>query len=116
DRKDVREGDTVIIQRAGDVIPEVVSVVLSKRPDDSKPFKIPKKCPVCGSDASKPEGEVIIRCENPTCEAKIKEALLHFVSRRAMNVEKLGDRLIEQLVDIKLVRRFSDIYKLDKEK
>jgi DNA ligase (NAD+) len=112
DRKDVRVGDTVLVQRAGDVIPEVVSVVLELRPKTSKPFKIPLKCPVCGAKASRAEGEVVIRCENPLCEAKLKESLKHFVSRRAMNVEKLGDKIIEQLVETKLVSNFSDLYRL----
>jgi DNA ligase (NAD+) len=112
DRKDVRVGDTVVIQRAGDVIPEIVSVVMEKRPKGSKPFKIPDHCPVCGSKASRGEGEAVIRCENPVCEAKIKESLKHFVSRRAMNVEKLGDKIIDQFVDLKLVSSFSDIYRL----
>lgn len=113
DRKDVRIGDTVIIQRAGDVIPEVVSVVLSKRPKNSKPFKLPSKCPACGKEASKDPDEAVLRCQNPFCQAKITEALKHFVSRRAMNIDKLGHKLIEQMVDAELVRRFSDIYRLN---
>ncbi|MBK9293653.1 MAG: NAD-dependent DNA ligase LigA [Oligoflexia bacterium] len=112
DRKDVRQGDHVIIQRAGDVIPEIVSVVFEKRAKNSKPFKIPLICPSCQSVAKKPAGEAVLRCLNPLCPAKIKEGLKHFVSRRAMNVEKLGDKLIEQLVDLKLVFKFSDIYRL----
>jgi DNA ligase (NAD+) len=116
DRKDVRVGDTVIIQRAGDVIPEIVSVVLDKRPTNSKPFKLPKNCPACGSEAKKAEGEAILRCENLLCEARIKESLKHFVSRRAMNVEKLGDKIIDALVDNNLVKSFSDIYRLNKAK
>jgi len=116
DRKDVRIGDTVIIQRAGDVIPEVVSVVLDKRPKNAKPFKIPNKCPVCGSHASRGEGEAVIRCENALCPARLKESLKHFVGRRAMNVEKLGDKLIDQLVDLEIVKSFSDIYRLDEKK
>lgn len=114
DRKDVREGDHVIIQRAGDVIPEIVNVLFDKREKKSKPFKIPHKCPSCGSIPEKPEGEAVLRCVNSLCSAKIKEGLKHFVSRRAMNIEKLGDKLIEQLVDLELVKSFSDLYKLDK--
>jgi DNA ligase (NAD+) len=116
DRKDVRAGDTVILQRAGDVIPEIVRVILEKRPNNTKPFKIPKRCPACDSVVVRPEGEAIIRCENPLCPARIKESLKHFVSRRAMNVEKLGDKLIDALVDAALVKSFSDIYRLNREK
>ncbi|WP_413585896.1 NAD-dependent DNA ligase LigA [Bdellovibrio sp. HCB274] len=114
DRKDVRIGDTVIIQRAGDVIPEVVAVVLEKRPKNSKPFLIPAQCPVCGSPAHKAEGEVVTRCTNPLCVAMVKESLKHFVGRRAMNLDKIGDRLIETLVDNKMLTSFSDFYRLEK--
>ncbi len=113
ERKDVREGDTIIVQRAGDVIPEIVSVVLEKRPKDSKPFSMPSHCPTCHSKVHKVEGEVITRCLNPFCDSVIKESLKHFVSRRAMNIEKVGDRLIETLVDQGLVKRFSDLYRLE---
>ncbi len=115
DRKDVRIGDTVIIQRAGDVIPEVVAVVLEKRPKDSKPFLLPTKCPACGSAVHKAEGEVVTRCTNPLCIAMVKESLKHFVGRRAMNLDKIGDRLIETLVDKKMLTSFSDFYRLTKE-
>ncbi|WP_295902130.1 NAD-dependent DNA ligase LigA [uncultured Bdellovibrio sp.] len=114
-RKDVRVGDTVVIQRAGDVIPEVVSVVLDKRPKNSKPFEMPTECPACGSEVQKLEGEVVTRCINPLCIAMVKESLKHFVARRAMNIDKVGDRLIETLVDNKLLSRFSDFYRLTKE-
>lgn len=114
DRKDVRIGDTVIIQRAGDVIPEVVAVVIEKRPKDSTPFKLPKNCPSCGKPAVRLEEEVVSRCVNPLCPSILKESLKHFVSRRAMNVEKVGDRLIETLVDGRIVKTYSDIYRLDK--
>lgn len=113
ERKDVREGDTVIVQRAGDVIPEIVSVILEKRPKTSKPFLMPSRCPTCQNPVHKVEGEVITRCLNPFCDSVIKESLKHFVSRRAMNIEKVGDRLIEALVDKGLVKRFSDLYRLD---
>lgn len=115
DRKDVRVGDTVVIQRAGDVIPEVVEVVLNKRPKNSKPFLLPSKCPVCGNKVQKAEGEVVTRCVNPLCEAILRESLKHFIGRRAMNMDRVGDRLIETLVDEKLVRRFSDLYRLKKD-
>lgn len=114
-RKDVRIGDHVIIQRAGDVIPEIVSVVLDKRPKNSHPFILPKKCPVCGSKAVLIEGEAVTRCVNSLCEARIKESIKHFVSRRAMNIEKMGDKIIEALADAKIVKSFSDIYNLSKE-
>lgn len=115
-RKNVRIGDTVIIQRAGDVIPEVVSVVEENRPPHSKPFEMPSKCPACDSDVIKMEEEVVTRCVNPLCTAVVKESLKHFVARRAMNIDKVGDRLIETLVDNKLLSRFSDFYRLTKEK
>lgn len=115
DRKDVRIGDSVTVQRAGDVIPEVVSVILSKRPADSVPFKIPAECPSCGTTAVKEEGEVVLRCINPECPSKLKESLKHFVSRRAMNVEKVGDKLIETLVEKNLLSGFSDLYRLKRE-
>lgn len=115
DRKDIRVGDTVIIQRAGDVIPEVVRVVLEKRPHDAKPFRIPHKCPVCHQPAEKLEDEVISRCVNPICPAILKESLKHFAARRAMNIERLGDRMIDTLVDKGLVKSFSDLYRLKRE-
>ncbi|HRO66594.1 MAG TPA: NAD-dependent DNA ligase LigA [Pseudobdellovibrionaceae bacterium] len=114
-RKDVRIGDTVIVQRAGDVIPEIVSVVLEKRPRKSEPFLMPTECPSCGSPVRVVEGEVVARCVNPLCEAVLKESLKHFAGRRAMNMEKIGDRLIETLVDRKLLTRFSDFFRLKKE-
>lgn len=114
DRKDVRIGDTVIVHRAGDVIPEIVSVVLDKRPKNSKPFHLPSKCPICHSPTEKIEGEVAIRCANPVCPAVMKETLKHFVGRRAMNVDKVGERMIETLFDEGLVTKFSDLYHLKK--
>ncbi|NUN04297.1 MAG: NAD-dependent DNA ligase LigA [Bdellovibrio sp.] len=115
DRKGVRIGDTVIIQRAGDVIPEVVSFVEDKRPKNSKPFVMPTHCPVCDHPVQKMEEEVVTRCVNPLCIAVVKESLKHFVARRAMNIDKVGDRLIETLVDHKLLAKFSDFYRLKKE-
>lgn len=114
DRKDIRIGDTVIIQRAGDVIPEVVSVVLEKRPKSSLKFTIPNECPVCHEPVQKIEGEVVTRCVNPLCTALITESLKHFVGRRAMNLDKVGDKIIEALVQSKLLKRFSDFYRLTK--
>lgn len=115
DRKDVRIGDTVIIQRAGDVIPEIVEVLLEKRPKTSTRFILPSACPVCHSRVEKLEGEVVTRCTNPLCVAILKESLKHFATRRAMNLDKIGDRLIETLVDQKMVTKFSDLYRLKKE-
>lgn len=115
DRKDVRIGDTVIIQRAGDVIPEIVEVDLSQRLKKSAPFKIPSLCPSCGKAAKKEEGEVVSRCVNALCPSIFKESLKHFVSRRALNMEKVGDKLIEALVDAGLVKNYTDLFKLKKE-
>ncbi len=115
DRKDVRVGDFVIIHRAGDVIPEVVEVVLSKRSKSSKPYRISYDCPSCGEIGEKIEGEVAIRCVNPMCPSVLIESLKHFVSRKAMNIDKLGERIIERLVEENLVKSFSDIYKIEKE-
>ena len=110
DRKDVRVGDSVNVQRAGDVIPEIVSVNLDKRPKNSKPFEIPNDCPSCGKKAVKAEGEAVLRCVNPFCKAILKESIKHFVSRRAMNLEKVGDKLIESFVDHGIIETFSDLY------
>lgn len=112
ERLDVRQGDTVIIERAGDVIPHILRVVTEKRPPDSRPFVFPATCPVCGSAAFRPEGEVVSRCANSACPARLKEGLLHYGSRRAMDIEHLGEAVVEQLVDRELVRTFADLYGL----
>ena len=117
DRKDVRIGDTVIVRRAGDVIPEVVGMVADKRPADSQPFDLYKKlggqCPVCGSEITREEGEVDWRCSGGLfCAAQRKQAILHFAGRRAMDVEGLGDKLVDQLVDAGIVRTLPELYKL----
>ena len=113
-RKDVQVGDTVIIRRAGDVIPEVVSVIRDRRPNDAKPFVMPALCPVCGSDIEKIEGEAVARCTGGLyCEAQRKEAIKHFASRRAMDIEGLGDKLVEQLVDQKLIDDVAGLYSLE---
>jgi DNA ligase (NAD+) len=112
-RKDVRVGDTVIVRRAGDVIPEVVSVLLDKRVQDAPQFTMPRKCPVCGSDAVREEGEADYRCTGGLfCGAQRKEAILHYAHRRAVEVEGLGDKLVEQLVDANVIRTLPDLYKL----
>ncbi|MEJ2590726.1 MAG: NAD-dependent DNA ligase LigA [Candidatus Thiodiazotropha sp.] len=112
-RKDVRPGDTVVVRRAGDVIPEVVSVVLEQRPEGSHKVSLPAYCPVCGSDIDKPEGEAVARCSGGLfCPAQRREAIKHFASRKAMDIEGLGDKLVEQLVDQRLVDTPADIYSL----
>jgi DNA ligase (NAD+) len=113
DRKDVREGDTVVIQRAGDVIPEVVEVVIGMRPEHSRPYSIPDRCPVCDSHAVRIEGQSAKRCVNSSCPARLKETIKHFASRNAMDIEGLGAKLIEQLVNRGLVKNPADLYSLD---
>jgi DNA ligase (NAD+) len=116
-RKDVHIGDTVIVRRAGDVIPEVKAVVIARRPPDAQPVTLPDGCPVCGGRIEKEEGEVIARCTNGlTCRAQLHGALLHFVSRRAMDIEGLGEKLLAQLIDLEWVRTPADIYALDAER
>ena len=113
-RKDVRVGDTVIVRRAGDVIPEVVGVLLDKRPAGAPEFSMPAHCPVCGSAAVREEGEADHRCTGGLfCSAQRKQALLHFASRRAMDIEGLGEKLVDQLVDAGLVQTLPDLYRLD---
>lgn len=112
-RKDVHVGDTVVVRRAGDVIPEVVSVLTDRRPPDAREFAMPSHCPVCGSDVVREEGEADHRCTGGLyCPAQRKQALLHFAGRRAMDVEGLGDKLVEQLVDGRLIRSLPDLYRL----
>ena len=111
-RKDIRIGDTVLVERSGDVIPRVVSVMKERRTGREKKFKWPGRCPVCGSQVFRPEGEVIFRCANPSCPAKLRESLLHWASRRAMNIEGLGEALADQLLEAKLVRSIPDLYGL----
>lgn len=113
-RKDVRVGDTVIVRRAGDVIPEVLKVVLERRPEDTKVFKMPSRCPVCGSDVEREEGETVLRCSGGLyCSAQQIQSIIHFASRRAMDVDGLGDKLIEQLVEKQLIGDVSDLYRLE---
>ncbi len=113
-RKDIQIGDTVIVRRAGDVIPEVVSFVPELRPADVRPFVMPSACPVCGSPIVRPEEEAVARCSGGwvKCPAQRKGGLLHFVSRRAMDIEGLGDQLVEQLVDKHIITTAADLYKL----
>lgn len=111
-RKDIRVGDTVIIEKGGDVIPKIISVVVDERPKRSSPTIPPDKCPVCKSKLFKPENEVALYCENTECLAQIKGRLIHFASRGAMDIEGLGDALIDLFTDKGFIKNFSDIYKL----
>jgi len=114
DRLDVRCGDTVVIEKAGEIIPQVVEVKKERRPAGIAPFKPPKKCPICGSDVAKDEEGVYIRCRNPNCMGQLKERLRYFAGRDQMDIENLGPALIEQLVEAGLVKNFADLYKLKK--
>jgi DNA ligase (NAD+) len=111
-RKDVRDGDTVVIEKGGDVIPKVVAPILSLRPPDSTPWIMPTQCPVCGSVLRRDEEEVVWRCENLSCPARVVGSLVHFASRTAMNIEGLGASLVDQLIEQGLVRDFADLYAL----
>ncbi len=110
--KDIRLGDTVVIRKAGDIIPEVVRVVLEKRDEGSIPYQMPVRCISCGSDLTRLEGEVALRCMNSACKAQIREGLIHFVSRTAMNIDGLGEKVITQLFEANLIHTVADLYKL----
>ncbi|HFE38612.1 MAG TPA: NAD-dependent DNA ligase LigA, partial [Gammaproteobacteria bacterium] len=113
DRKDIRVGDTVIIRRAGDVIPQIVGVVLSKRPPNTQVFKLPTRCPICDAEIIRLHGEAIARCSGGLyCPAQQKEAIKHFASRKALDIEGLGDKLIAQLFDEKLISNIADLFHL----
>jgi DNA ligase (NAD+) len=112
-RRDIREGDTVVIEKGGDVIPKVVAPILGLRPPDARPWVMPAACKECGSTLKKDEEEVVWRCPNESCPAKIRRGLEHFASRGAMNIEGMGESLIDQLVEQQLVRDFADVYHLD---
>ena len=111
-KKDIRVLDTVIVQRAGDVIPEVVEAIKSKRTGQETRFVMPDRCPVCGAEVVKKEGEVVLRCPNPNCPAQVKESLRHFVSKGAMNIDGLGEKLATQLIERNLVKEGADLYGL----
>ncbi|HRU45591.1 MAG TPA: NAD-dependent DNA ligase LigA [Candidatus Marinimicrobia bacterium] len=115
DRKDIRIGDWVVVQRAGDVIPQVVKVINERRTGNEKRYSIPANCPVCGTPVVREEDEAKHRCPNINCPAQIKASIEHFASKRAMNIEGLGEKLIEQLVDSGLIKNVADIYSLRKE-
>ncbi len=113
--KDIRIGDKVVIKKAGDIIPEVVRVIPEERSGDLVEYRMPTECPTCGSELVRLEEEVALRCINPNCPAQLKEGLIHFVSRNAMNIDGLGEKVIRQLYDAGLVHTIADLYKLEKE-
>ncbi|MBM7580410.1 NAD-dependent DNA ligase LigA [Jeotgalibacillus terrae] len=113
--KDIRIGDHVVIKKAGDIIPEVVSVITDKRTCEEKEFHMPTNCPACDSELERLEGEVALRCLNPKCPAQLQEGLTHFVSRNAMNIDGLGEKVIAQLYQSELIRDVADLYSLTKE-
>jgi DNA ligase (NAD+) len=112
-RKDIRINDAVLVERAGDVIPQVVRVILDKRPADSEPFVMPTQCPICETAVYRPAGEAVARCPNAACPAQIKERLIHYGSRRAMDIDGMGTAVVDQLVKRELVKDFADLYHLD---
>lgn len=114
--KDIRIGDYVLIQKAGDVIPAVVSVVLDKREEGLTPYELPESCPICSGAVGRQEGEVALRCLNPECPAKATRAIMHFVSRPAMNIDGVGEAIVEQLVSVGLLSDYSDLYTLHQHK
>jgi DNA ligase (NAD+) len=112
-RKDIRVNDTVLVERAGDVIPQVVRVILDERPHDSVPFVMPTHCPICQTAVYRPAGEAVARCPNAACPAQLKERLLHYGSRRAMDIDGMGTAIVDQLIKRELVTDFADLYHLD---
>ena len=116
DRKDVRIGDTVILQRAGDVIPEIVKVIIEKRDKKSVQYLLPKECPSCNQTIYRPKGESVARCHNLSCAAQIKGRIIHFISKSALNIDGFGEKLVDQLVEKNIVQRVDDIFKLTFEK
>jgi DNA ligase (NAD+) len=114
-RKDIRIGDVVLVQRAGDVIPEIVKSVPERRSGTEETYVFPRYCPVCGTQVEKPEGEAVARCPNVSCAARLKEGIKHYASRGALDIEGLGDKIVEQLVEKGLVRSIADLYRLTQE-
>ena len=112
DRKDIRVGDTVLLERAGDVIPHVVQVITDKRPPGSKRYRLPARCPVCGGEVVKPQGEAVSRCTNNSCPAQVKESIKHWGAKQALAIDGLGEKLVDQLVDTGLVRDVAGLYDL----
>lgn len=115
EKKDIRKGDTVVVERAGDVIPAVVKVITEKRKGDEQPLPIPASCPECGSEVVKIPGEVAVRCLGLSCPAQIRETIIHFASRHAMDIDGMGDKYIEQLLKLGLVKNVADLYYLKKD-
>ncbi|MFW6414657.1 MAG: NAD-dependent DNA ligase LigA, partial [Verrucomicrobiota bacterium] len=115
DRKDVRIGDSAVVERAGDVIPYLAYVQKEKRSGTEKPYRLPSNCPVCGSQVSRPEGEAIARCISSSCPAKLKLSIQHFASKNAMDIDGLGEKIIDQLVELGLVKKVTDLYDLSTE-
>tara|TARA_Y100000310_G_scaffold89999_1_gene87245 strand:+ start:2152 stop:4164 length:2013 start_codon:yes stop_codon:yes gene_type:complete len=115
DRKDIRTGDTVLIQRAGDVIPEVVKVITEKRPDEAVKYILPEECPSCGAEVIRPEEEAVARCHNISCPAQVKGRIEHFASKRALDIDGLGSKVVSQLIESGLVYSFADLFYLSKE-
>jgi len=116
DRKDIRIGDTAVVERAGDVIPHIAFVQKEKRNGSEQVYNLPAKCPVCGAEVVRPEGEAIARCINTSCPAKLKQAIQHFSSKNAMDIDGLGEKIVDQLVERGMVKSVTDIYKLTVEK
>ena len=114
-RKDIRIGDTVLIQRAGEVIPEIIKVITQKRPENSKQYFLPKNCPICNYPTIKLDNESALRCNNYNCDAQVKARIKHFVSKRCLDIDGLGEKLIDQLVDKKIINNFSHIFSLNHE-
>lgn len=115
DRKDIRIGDTVLVERAGDVIPHVVEVVKDRRSGNEKTYRLPETCPACGEKVSRPEGEAIARCTNASCPAQLKQGIIHFGSRQALDIDGLGGKLVEQLVEKDMVTDLADLFELKAE-
>lgn len=113
--RDIRIGDSVIVKKAGDIIPEVVRSIIDRRPNDAKPYRMPTHCPSCDHELVRIEGEVALRCINPKCQAQLVEGLIHFVSRQAMNIDGLGNKIIQQLYHHQLIKDVGDIFYLTKE-
>ena len=113
DRKDVRIGDTVLVQRAGDVIPEVVKIIANKRPGGTTKYILPSECPVCGKEVKRPKDESVARCNNLLCPAQTKGRIKHFISKGGLDIEGFGDKLVDQLVDKSLLKTFDDVFKLN---
>jgi DNA ligase (NAD+) len=108
----VRIGDWVLVQRAGDVIPEVVKVIAERRTGEEKPFQMPSRCPVCDTPLVRPEGEAVTRCPNPDCQGALRRSILHFAGKGAMDIDGLGEKIIDQLLEVGLIKKVSDLYRL----